>query len=38
MIVGALAGRWIAGRLNQKLFEQLVVVFTVVGAVYLLVS
>ncbi len=38
VIVGALAGRWIAGRLNQKLFEQLVVVFTVVGAVYLLVS
>lgn len=38
VVLGALAGRWIAGRLNQKLFERLVIVFTVVGAVYLLVS
>lgn len=38
VILAAVVGRWLAGRLNQKLFEQLVIVFTVVGAVYLLVS
>lgn len=33
---GALGGRWLAGRLNQTVFDRLVIVFTVVGAVYLL--
>ncbi len=36
VVVGALAGRWLAGRLDQALFERLVIIFTVVGAVYLL--
>jgi len=36
VVVGALAGRWLAGRLDQTLFERLVIIFTVVGAVYLL--
>ena len=30
-------GRWLAGRLDQALFERLVIVFTVVGALYLLI-
>ncbi len=38
VVIGALGGRWIAGRLDQRLFERLVIVFTVVGAVYLLVA
>lgn len=38
VVAGALGGRWLAGRLDQRLFERLVVVFTVIGAVYLLVS
>lgn len=38
VIGGALAGRWIAGRIDQVLFERLVIVFTVVGALYLLLS
>lgn len=38
VIAGALLGRWIAGRINQRLFERLVIGFTVVGAVYLLVG
>ncbi|MFS0734833.1 sulfite exporter TauE/SafE family protein [Microbacterium sp. 1P10UB] len=37
VVIGALCGRWLASRLNQRLFERLVIVFTVVGAVYLLV-
>ena len=37
VVAGALFGRWLANRLNQKLFERLVIVLTVVGAVYLLV-
>ena len=37
VVVGALAGRWLAGRLDQALFERLVIIFTVVGAVYLLI-
>jgi len=36
VVGGALWGRWLAGRLNQVLFERLVILFTVVGAVYLL--
>ena len=37
VIAGAVVGRWLAGRLDQKLFERLVIVLTVVGAVNLLV-
>lgn len=37
VIVGALSGRWLAGRLNQKVFERLVIILTIVGAAYLLV-
>ncbi len=37
VVVGAFAGRWLAGRLDQRLFERLVIGFTIVGAVYLLV-
>ncbi|HWM15566.1 MAG TPA: sulfite exporter TauE/SafE family protein [Microbacterium sp.] len=36
VVVGALCGRWLAGRLDQVLFERLVIGFTIVGAVYLL--
>jgi uncharacterized membrane protein YfcA len=39
LVVGAaLAGRWLAGRMNQRVFEWLVIAFTIVGAGYLLVS
>lgn len=37
VIVGALVGRRIASVISQRLFEQIVIVLTVVGAVYLLV-
>lgn len=37
VIAGALLGRWIANRIDQRLFERLVIVLTVVGAVYLLI-
>jgi uncharacterized protein len=37
VVAGALFGRWLAGRLNQVLFERLVITFTVIGAVYLLI-
>lgn len=37
VVVGAaFFGRWIAGRISQKLFDRLVIALTVVGAVYLL--
>jgi uncharacterized protein len=36
VVIGALSGRWLAGRLDQRLFERLVIVFTVLGALYLL--
>lgn len=36
VVVGALLGHWWANRLDQRLFERLVIVFTIVGAVYLL--
>lgn len=36
VVGGALFGRWLAGRLNQVVFERLVITFTVIGAVYLL--
>lgn len=38
VVGGALLGRWIASRVDQLLFERLVILFTIVGAVYLLVS
>lgn len=38
LVVGAaFLGRWLAGRMPQTLFERLVIVFTIIGAVYLLV-
>lgn len=36
VVGGALLGRWLAKRLNQALFERLVIALTIVGAVYLL--
>ena len=38
VVGGALVGRRLADRLDQKLFERLVIGFTIVGAVYLLVA
>ncbi|MEZ3161911.1 sulfite exporter TauE/SafE family protein [Microbacterium sp. BWT-B31] len=38
VVAGALSGRWLAGRLDQRLFERLVIGFTVVGALYLLLA
>ncbi|MET0297427.1 MAG: sulfite exporter TauE/SafE family protein [Microbacterium sp.] len=38
VVGGALAGRWVASRIDQTLFERLVIAFTIIGAVYLLVS
>lgn len=38
VVAGALAGRWIADRIDQRVFERLVIVFTIVGAVYLLIG
>lgn len=38
VVIGALGGRWIADRIDQQVFERLVIVFTIVGAVYLLVA
>jgi uncharacterized membrane protein YfcA len=37
VVGGALFGRWLAGRLNQTVFERLVITFTVIGALYLLI-
>ena len=37
VVASAFLGRWLAGRISQALFEKLVIVFTVIGAVYLLV-
>jgi uncharacterized protein len=37
VVGGALFGRWLANRLNQTVFERLVIIFTVIGAVYLLI-
>ena len=38
VVVGAVLGRWIAARVDQLLFERLVIAFTIVGAAYLLLS
>lgn len=37
VVIGALVGRRIAAVISQRLFEQIVIVLTVVGAVYLLI-
>lgn len=37
VVGGALFGRWLARRLDQRVFEVLVIVFTLIGAVYLLI-
>ncbi|WP_409048454.1 sulfite exporter TauE/SafE family protein [Microbacterium sp. HA-8] len=37
VIIGAFAGRWIAGRISQRVFEWIVIALTIVGALYLLV-
>ncbi|WP_163541518.1 sulfite exporter TauE/SafE family protein [Occultella kanbiaonis] len=36
VIAGAFFGRWLAPRIDQALFERLVIILTVVGALYLL--
>lgn len=38
VVVGAFAGRWLAGRISQRVFEWVVVGLTVAGALYLLVA
>lgn len=38
VVIGALGGRWIADRIDQRLFEWLVIVFTIAGAGYLLIA
>ncbi|MGN8552999.1 UNVERIFIED_CONTAM: sulfite exporter TauE/SafE family protein [Microbacterium sp. SLM126] len=38
VVAGALGGRWIAARIDQAVFERLVIAFTIIGAVYLLVG
>lgn len=38
LVVGFVIGRFIVGRIEQSTFERLVIVFTVVGAAYLLVQ
>ena len=37
VVAAAFLGRWLAGRMPQAVFEKLVIVFTIIGAVYLLV-
>ncbi|WP_129656772.1 sulfite exporter TauE/SafE family protein [Rothia halotolerans] len=36
VIIGALAGRWLADRIRQQVFDRAIVVLTLLGAVYLL--
>ena len=36
VVAAALFGRWIAGRISQRVFERVVIVLTVAGALYLL--
>jgi uncharacterized protein len=38
VVAGALVGRWIADRIDQRAFERLVIGFTIAGALYLLVA
>lgn len=37
VVVGALIGRWMIPRIDQRLFDRIVMILTVVGAAYLLV-
>ncbi|MCC6270269.1 MAG: sulfite exporter TauE/SafE family protein [Microbacteriaceae bacterium] len=37
MLIGAFAGRLVANRINQRIFEQIVIVLTIIGAIYLLI-
>lgn len=37
VVIGSLFGRWIASRIQQRTFEYVVVLGTVLGALYLLV-
>lgn len=37
VVVGAFFGRWLAERIDQAVFETIVIVLTVIGAVYLLI-
>ena len=37
VVPGALLGKWAVHRINQRLFEQLVIAATVVGGVQLLI-
>lgn len=37
VLLGGLVGRWIAGRMKQRFFDFAVLIFTVIGAVYLLI-
>lgn len=36
VVVGALAGIWLAKRMHQRLFDRLVIILTIAGALYLL--
>jgi uncharacterized membrane protein YfcA len=38
VVASAFLGRWLADRMPQSVFEKLVIIFTIVGAVYLLVA
>lgn len=38
VVIGAFAGRWITARMNQRAFEVIVIVFTILGALYLLLQ
>lgn len=38
VVIGAFFGRWIANRISQKLFDNIVVVLTIVGSIYLIVK
>ncbi len=36
VVAGALLGLWVARKMNQRVFDRIVIVLTIVGAVYLL--
>jgi hypothetical protein len=37
VVLGALAGRWLLVRINQKLFDQLVLLLSAIGGVLLVI-
>ncbi|MCP3425679.1 sulfite exporter TauE/SafE family protein [Rothia sp. AR01] len=37
VVAGAFAGRWLAGRIRQRVFDRAIIVLTLLGSVYLLV-